>query len=115
LLAILRLLFIRRLALIAESLILRKQLAVLQELKLRPRNASASTRLSMLALAQFFDRREALIIVKPKTVIGWYRAWSDRPDPFDVAALPAPRWVSHRFDASSQRLHHEHPLRKESA
>jgi hypothetical protein len=43
LLAILRLLFIRRAALIAENLFLRKQLALFQERKARPRKAPAPT------------------------------------------------------------------------
>jgi transposase InsO family protein len=73
LLAILRLLFIRRAALVAENLFLRKQLALIQESKVRPRNAPAPTRLSMIALARFFDWREALVIVKPETFIGWHR------------------------------------------
>jgi len=73
LLALLRLLLIGRAALVAENLFLRKQLALFQERKARPRKAAASTRLSMIALARFFDWREALVIVKPETFIGWHR------------------------------------------
>jgi transposase InsO family protein len=73
LLTILRLLLIGRAALIAENLFLRKQLALFQEREARPRKASASTRLSMIALARFFDWREAVVIVKPETFIGWHR------------------------------------------
>lgn len=62
-----------RAALLAENLFLRKQLVLFQERKGRPRNASACTRLSMIALARFFNWREALVIVKPKTFIGWHR------------------------------------------
>ena len=71
--AFLRLLLIGRAALVAENLFLRKQLALFQERKARPRKAAASTRLSMIALARFFDWREALVIVKPETFIGWHR------------------------------------------
>ncbi len=57
LLAILRLLLISRSALIAENLFLRKQLALFQERKVRPRNDSVATRLTMLA--RFFHWRGA--------------------------------------------------------
>ena len=59
LLNFLRLFLIGRAALMAENRFLRKQLALFQERKVRPRNASASTRLSMLALARFFEWRMA--------------------------------------------------------
>lgn len=73
LIAFLRLLFIGRSALIAENLFLRKQLALFQERRARPRKAPALTRLSMIVLARFFDWHEALVIVKPETFIGWHR------------------------------------------
>lgn len=73
LLAILRLLLISRSTLLAKNLFLRKQLSFFQERKARPRNAPASTRLSMIALAQFFDWREVLVIVAPETFIKWHR------------------------------------------
>ena len=46
-------------------------LATHKELKVRSRKASASTRLSMLALVRFFDWRAALVIVKPAILICW--------------------------------------------
>jgi len=73
LIAFLRLLFIGRAALIAENLFLRKQLALFQERKARPRQAPALTRLSMIVLARFFDWRDTLVIVKSETFIGWHR------------------------------------------
>jgi putative transposase len=73
LLTLLQLLVIGRAALVAENLFLRKQLALFQERKVRPRNPSASTRLSLMALARFFDWREALVVVKPEIFIGWHR------------------------------------------
>ncbi|MEP6871945.1 MAG: helix-turn-helix domain-containing protein, partial [Anaerolineaceae bacterium] len=51
----------------------RKQLALFKERKVKPRQASRPTRLSMLALVRFFDWREALMIVKPATFIKWHR------------------------------------------
>jgi hypothetical protein len=73
LVTLLQLFLIGRAARVAENLFVRKQLALFQEPKLRPRNAPALTRLSMIALARFFDWREALVIVKPETFIGWHR------------------------------------------
>ena len=73
LLTLLRLFLLGRAALIAENLFLRKQLALFQERKARPRRAKATTRLALLALSRFFDWREALIIVRPETFIGWHR------------------------------------------
>lgn len=72
-LTLLRLLAISRSALIAENLFLRKQLAMFRERERKPRPASCTTRLAMIALARFFDWREALVIVKPETFIKWHR------------------------------------------
>ncbi len=72
--AILRLLCIRRSALTPENLCLRKHLALFQERKPQPRSTPASTRLFLSALARFTDWREAPVILKPATVIGWHQA-----------------------------------------
>jgi putative transposase len=68
-----RLFFCARVALVAENLFLRKQLALFQERKTRPRRITASFRLAMVALAKFFDWRNGLVIVKPATFVGWHR------------------------------------------
>src|SRR5690242_16185100 len=69
----------RRLALAAENLFLRKQLALFWE---REKNALPTTpadRFMFSKLARWFDWRSALIIVKPATLIGWHRtAFRDR-------------------------------------
>jgi len=62
-----------RLALTAENLFLRKQLALYLERETRPRRASAATRLSLVWLSRCFAWREALTIVKPETLIHWHR------------------------------------------
>lgn len=72
-LTFLRVFFTSRAALIAENLFLRKQLAMFKERKLKPRLASRATRLAMIALARFFNWRDALVVVKPETFIKWYR------------------------------------------
>ena len=60
-------------ALAAENLFLRKQLAFYQERKIRPRQLDNPTRLTLLWLSRWFDWRNALAIVRPKTFIAWHR------------------------------------------
>ena len=57
----------------AENLFLRKQLALFQERKTKARRADDSTRWMMSFLSQWFDWRNALILVKPETLIRWHR------------------------------------------
>ena len=88
-----------RASLLAENLFLRRQLALFQERKTKPRRTTPSTRLAMLALARFFDWREALTVVKPETFLKWHRTgfklfwrWKSRnpgrpPLPKNIAEL----------------------------
>ena len=64
-----------RAALVAENLFLRKQLALFQERKVRPRRADASTRWMMAALSQWFAWRDALVNVQADTLLRWHRQW----------------------------------------
>jgi transposase InsO family protein len=73
-LTFLRLLFCSRITLLAENLFLRKQLALFQERQVRPQRTTATFRLVMVALGKLFHWRDALVIVKPETFIGWHRA-----------------------------------------
>jgi len=57
----------------AENLFLRKQLALYLERKAKPRRANDSTRLTLALLSKLFVWKEALVIVKPETLIGWHR------------------------------------------
>ena len=75
-----------RVALAAENLFLRKQLALFQERKVRPRRADDSTRWMMATLSRMFQWRDALVNVKPDTLIRWHRKgfrlfwrWRSRP------------------------------------
>jgi putative transposase len=70
----------------AENLFLRKQLALFQERKSKPRRADDSTRWLMSFLSRWFDWRNALLVVKPETLIRWHRKgfrlfwrWKSRP------------------------------------
>jgi hypothetical protein len=62
-----------RAALSAEVLFLRKQLAFYQEHQISPRKLTAAARFSLLLWSRFFHWREALMIVKPETLIGSHR------------------------------------------
>ena len=73
LLSILKLSFRSRTALLAENLFLRKQLAFYEEHKIRPRLLTDATRLTLVLWSRWFNWKDALIIVKPETLIGWHR------------------------------------------
>src|SRR5712675_2811564 len=62
-----------RRALAAENLFLRKQLALFQERKVKPRRADDSTRWMMATLSRMLQWRDALVNVKPDTLLRWHR------------------------------------------
>src|SRR5262252_5360438 len=68
-----RLLFRSRTALSAEVLFLRKQLAFYEERQVQPRRLNDSVRFSLILWSRLCDWKEALVIVKPETLIGWHR------------------------------------------
>ena len=76
----------RRKAIAAENLFLRRQLALYQERKVDPRRIDPATRITLALLSRFFNWRDALIVVQPKTLIRWHRAgfrllrhWKSKP------------------------------------
>ena len=56
----------------AESLFLRRQLAPFKKRGAQPRRVDAAARISLAVLARFFDWRNALFVVQPKTMIRWH-------------------------------------------
>src|SRR5215472_4785486 len=60
-------------ALAAENLFLRKQLGLYVERKKKPQRATDSVRFTLAQLAQLFEWRNALTVVKPDTLIRWHR------------------------------------------
>ena len=58
----------------AENLFLRRQLALYQERGVKPRRVDAATRVSLALLSRLFDLRDALVVVRPETLIRWHRA-----------------------------------------
>jgi len=73
-------------ALAAENLFLRKQLALYRERHIKSRRAANATRLALAWLGRWFDWRQALAIVQPVTFTRWHRQgfrlfwrWKSRP------------------------------------
>jgi putative transposase len=65
--------FRSRSSLIAENLLLRKQLAFYQERQIRPSRLTDAARLSLVFWSKLCNWKSALVIVKPETLIGWHR------------------------------------------
>ncbi len=57
----------------AENLALRKQLAAYIERGIKPRRLDHAGRVSLSILSRLFSWREAIVIVRPSTVIRWHR------------------------------------------
>jgi putative transposase len=79
-------LFRSRARLAAENLFLRRQLALFQEREKKAKPTTAADRFVLCRLACLFDWQDALVIVKPGTLIGWHRSafrhfwhWKSRP------------------------------------
>jgi len=62
-----------RAQLVAENLFLRKQLALYQERRVKPRRADDATRVILAGLSRFLEWRQLLVIVKAETLIRWHR------------------------------------------
>ena len=62
-----------RSVLVAENLFLRKQLAFYQERQARPRRLTDAARFSLALWSHLFNWKDALVIVKPETLIRWHR------------------------------------------
>ena len=82
-----------RATLAAETLFLRKQLALYQERKAKRRPTSVALRWTMTALGRWFEWRQALVIVKPDTFLRWHRKafrffWRWKSRPFGRPPLP---------------------------
>ena len=60
-------------ALRAENLFLRRQLALYAERKAKARRADDGTRLALVLLSKLFAWRDALVIVRPETLMRWHR------------------------------------------
>ena len=61
-------------SLIAENLFLRRQLGLDKERGVTPRRIDPATRISLALLSRLIDWRDALVVVRPETLIRWHRA-----------------------------------------
>jgi putative transposase len=66
---------------------LHKQLAFYQERHVRPRRMTDATRIAMIWLGRWFNWRQALVVLQPKTFLHWHRhafcwcwRWKSTPD-----------------------------------
>jgi hypothetical protein len=66
--------FQSRQSLHAEVLFLRRQLALYVERGIKPRRIDPVTRISLAILSRFCNWRDALVVVRPETMIRWHRA-----------------------------------------
>ncbi len=57
----------------AENLFLRKQLALYQERRVKPRRPDPATRVVLVLLSRLLDWRALLTVVQPDTLIRWHR------------------------------------------
>jgi putative transposase len=57
----------------AENLVLRRQLAGFVERGIKPKHVNFATRVSLALFTRLFDWRDAVITVRPSTVIRWHR------------------------------------------
>jgi putative transposase len=70
----------------AENLVLRRQLARYLERGIKPRRMNHATRVCLSVFSRLFNWRDAIVIVRPSTVVGWHRLgwrlfwrWKCRP------------------------------------
>ena len=70
----------------AENLFLRKQLAMFQERKAKPRRPDTPIRIALVLLSRLFNWRDTLVVVQPRTLVRWRRQglrlfwrWKSRP------------------------------------
>src|SRR5882762_1196814 len=57
----------------AENLFLRRQLALYIERGVKPRRIDLVTRIGLTLLSRFFNWQDALVVVRPETLIRWHR------------------------------------------
>ena len=57
----------------AENLVLRRQLARYIERGIKPKRVDHATRVSLALFSRLFDWRDAVVIVRPSTIVRWHR------------------------------------------
>src|ERR1019366_1500790 len=92
----------------AENLFLRRQLALYIESGVKPRRIDSVTRIALVVLSRFFHWRDALVVVRPETLIRWQRAgwrlfWR-------LKSRPGRPPIPEQIQALIRRLARENPL-----
>src|SRR5450631_2882157 len=92
----------------AENLFLRRQLGLYIERGVKPRRIDPVTRISLTALSRLFSWRDALVVVRPETLIRWHRAgwrlfWR-------LKSRPGRPPIPEQIQALIRRLARENPL-----
>ena len=77
----------------AENLVLRRQLAKYVERGIKPRRVDWATRVSLALFCRLFDWRDAVVIVRPATIIRWHRLGGESSGGGSVGRVGHPfRW-----------------------
>ena len=99
----------------AENLFLRRQLALYVERDVKPQRIDPVTRIGLTLLSRLFSWQDALVVVRPETMIRWHRAgwnlfWRLKsrpgrpPTPARIQALIR-RIANENLDSSKRTLH----------
>jgi len=92
----------------AENLFLRRQLALYIERGVKPRRIDPVTRIALTLLSRFFNWRDALVVVRPKTMMRWHRAgWKLF---WRLKARPGRPQIPQQIQALIRRIANENPL-----
>jgi transposase InsO family protein len=91
----------------AENLFLRRQLGLYVERGVKRRRIDPVTRISLALLSRFFNWREALVVVRPETMIRWHRAgWKLF---WRLKSRPGRPPIPQQLQALIRRMGHENP------
>jgi len=92
----------------AENLFLRRQLALYIERGVKPRRIDPVTRIRLTLLSRFFNWRDALVVVRPETMIRWHRAgWKLF---WRLKSRPGRPRIPPKIQALIRRIANENPL-----
>jgi len=91
----------------AENLFPRRQLGLYVERGVKRRRIDPVTRISLALLSRFFNWREALVVVRPETMIRWHRAgWKLF---WRLKSRPGRPPIPQQLQALIRRMGHENP------
>jgi hypothetical protein len=92
----------------AENLFLRRQLALYVERGVKPRRIDSVTRIALTILSGFFDWRDALVVVRPETLLRWHRqGWKLF---WRLKSRPGRPPIPSRLQALIRQMARENPL-----